>query len=263
MKKMLCILVLLLNLFTFSQVPKINASLINATPIEADEYIGEDNIGFLYFIKKNILFKIKNGEKYEYKNIQLGEISKVDLQNPLRILVFFSNFNTIIALDNQLNEVQKLNFNSINNSIALSAIGIAGLNNYWIFNETNQQLLLYNYIKNTTQAIGVIFEKPIKNYSSTYNNFFWIDTENNFYQCSIFGKKTWITKLPEYDQISITDEKIIVYQRNEKLFLFDIKKQKTIPIENIENSFISFYYKKQNLAIFTAQGITNHKIILP
>ncbi|MFK7002423.1 hypothetical protein BWK63_11735 [Flavobacterium covae] len=263
MKKLLCITLLLSNIFTFTQSSKITVSLINSKLIEAEEYIGEDNTGFLYFIKDNTLFKIKDSEKYQYKNITLGKISKVDLQNPLKILIFFENFNTVIALDNQFNEVLKSDFNNINNTITLQAIGISSLNNYWLFNQNNQQLLRYNYTTNTTQTIGVIFEKPIKNYFSTYNLFFWIDTENNFYQCNIFGKKTFLSKLPEYDKISISDEKIILYQINKKLFLFDIKQQKTIPIENIQNSFISFYYKNQKLAIFTAQGITNYKIILP
>ncbi|MFK7032859.1 hypothetical protein [Flavobacterium oreochromis] len=262
MKHFLSILILLSNPLIFSQIPNITTSLISFKPIEADEYIGEDNTGFIYYTKDNTLFKSKDSEQYQYKNVQLGKISKIDLQNPLRILIFFKNFNTIIALDNQLNEVQKIDFNNIN-SITIGAIGTSSLNNYWLFDENNQQLLRYNYTRNTTSLIGVIFEKPIKNYYSTFNYFFWTDIENNFYQCDIFGKKTFITKLPKYDKISINEEKHIVYQTNTSLFIFDIKNQKPFLIDNIQNSFISFYYKNQNLAIFTPQGITNYKIILP
>ncbi|MFK7049301.1 MULTISPECIES: hypothetical protein [Flavobacterium] len=263
MKKLLYTLLLLLTLFTSAQTYNIIPSLASSKSIEADEYIGEDNTGFLYFIKNNTLFKTKNAEKYQYKNISLGKITRVDLQNPLRILLFFENFNIVIALDNQLNEVQKLDFNNIDNTITLSAAGTSALNNYWIFNQNNQQLLRYNYTKNTTQPIGVTFEKPIKDYFCSYNEFLWIDTTNHLYQCNFFGKRTFITQIPEYDKIALDSEKNIIYQKNGTLFLYAIQTQKTYLIENIKNSIISFHYKNQNLAIFTAQEITNYKIILP
>lgn len=263
MKKLLVVCVFFHTLINTAQYNNIVASQMSSKFIEADEYVGEDAIGYQYFIKNNVLFKSKDSENFQYKNVQLGKITKIDLQNPLRILLFFENFNTLITLDNQLNEVQKLNLNEIDNNITLSAAGISGFNSYWIFNQNTQQLLLHNYLKNQTQAIGVVFEKPIKKYFSTYNYFFWIDLENDFYQCDIFGKKTLLAKFPEFDSISLNDEKIIPFQKEEKLYFFDIEKKKIIPVENIKKSFRSFYYKNQNLAIFTTEGITNYKINLP
>jgi hypothetical protein len=38
------------------------------------------------------------------------KITKVDLQNPLKIVLFYESFNSALLLDNQLNEIQKINF---------------------------------------------------------------------------------------------------------------------------------------------------------
>lgn len=55
----------------------------------------------MFYIKKN------NTQLWQYKNLSLGKITKIDLQNPLKIVLFYEGFNSVILLDNQLNEIQK------------------------------------------------------------------------------------------------------------------------------------------------------------
>ncbi|WP_246020771.1 hypothetical protein [Flavobacterium humi] len=239
------------------------ASQMSSQFIKADVFIGEDAYGYQYFIKNNVFFKIKGSEFMQYKNLALGKITRADIQNPLRIVLFYENFNTVVALDNQLSEVQKINFSEKPEGIVVSAAGMSSQNNLWIFNNLNQQLGLYNTIRNTYQAIGLPFEKNIKNYTSDFNYFYWIDAKNQFYSCDIFGKKKVLGQLPEYDSVSIADEKTVLFQKDSILYLFDVEKNKKTAIENIEKSYLSFHYKNQNLTIFTAEGITNYKINLP
>jgi hypothetical protein len=263
MKKTLFILLYLLPILTFGQYKNSIVSQMKLQFIIADEFIGEDSYGFQYFIKNNTFFKYKNNETWQYKSISLGKIAKVDIKNPLRIILFYENFNTIVALDNQLNEIQKLNFSEITPDIVVSKTGMSINDNLWIFNSLNQQLGLYNYAKNTYQSIGLPFNKKVKKYETSLNEFYWIDEENQFYKCDIFGKITLISKIADYDVVFIESGKTILYQKNESLFLLDLNKNKTIPLEDIEKTFKSFFYKDQNLAIFTTKGIINYKINLP
>jgi hypothetical protein len=69
----------------------------------------------------------------------LGKITKVDLQNPLKIVLFYESFN-VAPLDNQLNEIQKINFSSNANPIVITATGIASQNQLWVYNSLNQQI---------------------------------------------------------------------------------------------------------------------------
>lgn len=261
--KRLTFLLCLLSLFCEAQYTNPVASAMSSKFIVADDYVGEDALGAGYFIKNNTLFKFKNNDSFQYKNPLLGKITRVDIQNPLRIIVFYENFNTIIALDNQLNELQSISFTENNSNLILHAAGTAGQNNYWLFDQMTQGLLLFSYTSGAYKTIGVPFTKGIKYYATDYNFFYWVDQDNNLNQCDVFGKKTTISKIPEYDQISFSGESYLVYAKKDQLYLYDLTKQVSTPIENVKNSFKSFTYKNQNLAIFTPEGITNYKINLP
>ncbi len=263
MKNTLFIFLFWLPFLVFGQYKNSVVSQMKLQFIIADEFVGEDSYGFQYFIKNNTFFKFKDNQTWQYKSVSLGKIAKADIKNPLRIILFYENFNTIVALDNQLNEIQKLNFSEILEDVVVSKAGISINDSLWIFNSLNQQLGLYNYAKNTFQIIGLPFSKKVKKYETSLNEFYWIDEENQFYKCDIFGKITSICKIPDYDVAFIENEKTVLYQKDELLFLLDLDKNKTIPLEDIEKTFKSFFYKDQNLAIFTVKGIINYKINLP
>lgn len=263
MKKIAFAFLFLISNLAFSQYKNNVVSQMKIQFIEADEYIGEDALGFQYFIKNNSFFKLKDKETWQYKNVALGKIAKVDIQNPLRIVLFYENFNSVITLDNQLNELQKHNFSDIIDGVVVSATGNSNNNNLWIYNSLTSQLGLFNYTKNTYTTIGQPFNKSIKKYETKLNAFYWIDEENHFYSCDIFGKKKSISIIPEFDEVFIENDETILYKKNNLLYLLDIKNNRTIPIEGIEKSYKSFFYKDQNLAIFTTEGVTNYKINLP
>ena len=127
-----------------SQNLKQNAVLMDSIRFDGDQFLGYDPFGFYYTIKNNVFSKINTRDTLEYKNISLGKITKVDLQNPLKIVLFYENFNTVILLDNQLNETQKINFSESTIPFVVSAVGIASQNQLWIYNSMNQQLGLYD-----------------------------------------------------------------------------------------------------------------------
>ena len=263
MKKILLFLFVISSISFHAQYTNPVASQMSTKFIEADDYVGTDALGYDFFIKNNTLFKFKNAEKYQYKNVSFGKISKVDIQNSLRILIFYENFNMIIALDNQLNEVEKLNLSQTDYNITAGAIGTSSQNNYWIYNTLTQRLGLYNYAKESFKYITNAFTKEIKIYKATYTHFYWVDTDNQLNSCSIYGKVSNLGVLPSFDQIHLSDESVIAYQKNGQLYLYDVINKTSTPVENIQKTFKSFSYKNQNLAIFTAEGITNYKINLP
>ena len=110
MKNYFLFLFVIVSTTLFSQEKSIATSLIATEFLEADIFVGKDKFGFNYYIKNNVFFKKDNQELFQYKNVALGKIMKVDLLNPLKIILFYENFNTIIIVDNQLNEIQKINF---------------------------------------------------------------------------------------------------------------------------------------------------------
>lgn len=260
----------LITLFFFTTIPiafgqnqKILASKLDEITINTEQFLGYDQFGYYYTIKNNIFSKIKNSETLEYKNITLGQINKVDILNPLKIVLFYENFNTVILLDNQLNETEKINFSENQISIVANATGIASQNQLWIYNSLNQQIGLYDYLKKDYKTISTSFPESIKYYQSDFNNFYWIDEKNNWYCCNIFGKITKKGNIPNFDSIEIINENQFIFSKDSILTLKDIEKSEKFEIEILEKTFKKFSYKDQILSIFTSEGITNYKIIIP
>jgi hypothetical protein len=224
-----------------------------------------DPFQYCYSVQTHVFRKTLDKEYFEYKNVTLGKITKVDIQNPLKLLLYYEDFNTVILLDNQLNETQKINFSIENTPINVTAIGIASLNQLWIYNNLNQQIGLYDYLKNTYKTVGTPLTAKIKHYTTDFNTFLWIDENNQGYSCSIFGNITSLGEFPICDQLQIISANTVLISQEEELFLLARQSDNSwiktkIPIA--EKRFQNFYYQGQNLTIFTNEGISNFKIIL-
>ena len=263
MKKITLLIVFLLSSLGHCQYLDPVASQMGSQFIQADQFVGQDALGYNYFIKNSTLFKIKNGENYQYKNIYLGKISKVDIQNSLKIVVFYESFNTVIILDSLLNEIQKIDFSVNKQNIIASAAGVSSGNNIWIFNSVNQQIGLYDYLKKEYKNIAIPVGGTIKYYQTSFNNFFWIDERNYCYSCDLFGKIIALGKVPDFDLVQLTSTQSVVFKKDDLLYYYALNGDKKTLINLAEKSYLSFYYVDQNLSIFTTEGITKYQINLP
>ena len=262
-KKIMILFITLQFAIVLAQEQNLKAQLISVQKIDADIFVGFDNMVNLYYIKDNVLLKKYGNESWQYKNLSLGKITKIDIQNPLQLVLFYENFNTVILLDNQLNETLKINFSENTIPLQLTATGIASQNRLWIYNSLTQQMGLFDYLKNTYQTITPSITGNLKWYESNFNTFQWIDDTLNWYAFTPFGKITLLGKIPDFDQVQITKDNEILYLKDKKLHLLNFQKNIRYPIEGIEKSFKNFYYRDQILSIFTNQEITNYQITIP
>lgn len=262
MKKIFYFFLLFICTMVLGQT-KLKTTLVNTKEFENKTYIGFDGLGNNYYINENVFIKENETQKWEYKNVALGKITSVDFINPLKIVVFYEDFNTIVTLDNQLNDVQKLNFFEIDTSIFASKIGLASQSQFWIYNALTQQILLFDYLKNTSKTIGNPIAENIKYTQTDFNNFYWIDDINNWYAIDIFGKVTLLANIPSFEKIQIVDNEKLLFSRENILYCLNNVTKTIYEIEIVEKSIKNYYYKDQILAIFTNQQIKNYKIKLP
>lgn len=262
MKIILFLLGLFFSSCIFSQ-ETIVLSAIDSTLVTMDNYIGKDNLKHDYFLKNNVLKKINTNEKFQYQNLSLGNIEKVCLTNPLQIVVFYKDFNTIVLLDNQLNETQQIDGNKLEIPIKIEGFGLAGQNQVWLYDGFLQKISLYNFNSNTNKIISTPINGKIKEYSSDYNFFYWIDDANILNSISIFGKIKTFTKIPEFEDIQIVDSTKLIYSINQELFYFNSRKPLVTKININEKSFDNFFFNNGILSIFTRSHIINYKIDLP
>lgn len=118
-------------------------ALIKQLPVNSN-YITSDIFDNVYAVNKYELnqFDKKGILLSTYSNRNLGNIGFIDVSNPLRILVFYNNFNSILFLNNKLSPITE--------SVSLDYIGFSSVgsacsssqNGFWIFDSRNMQPVL-------------------------------------------------------------------------------------------------------------------------
>lgn len=247
----------------FSQEKVINPILLSSLPLVADEFVTMDSFGYYYYIKSNVFYKQKDNELFQYKNLSLGKITRVDLQNPLKIVLFYEAFNTVITLDNQLNETLAVNFSKSQNPIVASAAGLASQNRLWIFNSLQMQLGLYDFTKQNLQPLAQPFQNPIRFYQTDYNRFYWIDSDQTVFFCDVFGKISTLGKIPSFDSVQLISNDLAIYQSDNQLYCYFFKDKKSSIIQIDKKIVEKFRIKDQFLIIFTNSEISTYQISLP
>lgn len=141
-------LLLLMGLFAFAAVRSQQSPADTTTLFRLTRTIGPgengfadftvDNLGNIYILRKdNQLRKLSpQGDSLAVFNDvrRYGQIASIDVTNPLKILVFYREFTTIIELDRFLNIVNTIDLRKLN-ILQVKAIGLAYDNNVWVFDE--------------------------------------------------------------------------------------------------------------------------------
>lgn len=263
MQKFVFSLFLLVSLSICSQTKELNPVLLSTETTEDDWFVGEDSFGSIYTIKDNEFRKTNRNQQFQYRNLSFGAILQVDLQNPLQPVLYYKAFNAAVLLDNQLNETQKINFSETNPELFPQAVSLASQNRLWLYDLNSQKLGLYDILRNTFSTISTPIKDAIQYYQSDYNYFYWVDIRNNCYVSTIFGKISFIGQAPVSDNLQFISPTRILFQKDNRLFLYDLENASVTNIRLPEKSIKSFYYKEQILATFTDKEIRNYKIILP
>lgn len=258
----------LIIIFNLCYLPMSSQEVINSIKLETiklgyDTFLGFDNQQNSYSIKNNVLTKKSPTKQFQYNNLSLGKITNVDFQNPLEIVIFYKNFNTVVLLDNQLNEIKKIDFNLKSTPINLEAVALSSQNQIWIYDSISSKIGLYNVNTDTFKWISTMLENPISYYESDYTHFYWTDIHLNLYRISIYGAIEKLGILPNFDTIQFTKNGNSIYKTDDKLYYYDLTSKSSSKIAIDEKIISKFFFRDGILSIFTQNEITNYKIILP
>jgi len=112
----------------------------------APKYVELDNLNRLYVVNENnvvINYSSENKEMYRYANNRRGNITDINVSNPLKILVFYGDFNQIVTLDNTLSPIKEFGLSDLGFS-DISAVAITNDDLYWIYDPMRFRLLKIN-----------------------------------------------------------------------------------------------------------------------
>ena len=228
-------------------------------PFKADEIVAIDNFETIYYTIGNILYK-KSEDKptINYSNVQLGFPTTVNAFNPLKINVFYQDFNTILILDNRLAEIFKVDFNTKQPYKNVSHISTGFDNTLWIFNQDLQRLELYDYKNDKLRATTVPVQSNVLGLLSDYN-YCWMLTENYLYQYTYFG--SLISKIVNkgYTSFAVDHENIIL-KSNTGLY-YKSKKAETITIVEMPKLLINqFLLTNETLYIYDSKKFHTYQL---
>ncbi|MEL6720508.1 MAG: hypothetical protein AAFP82_17510, partial [Bacteroidota bacterium] len=119
--------------------------LIQSIPTAAKS-IHLDQLHQLYFVTlDNRLLKIdaKGEQQFEYSNSLLGDITLVDVTDPLNIAIYYADYQTLVLLDRNLTELQIISLFELGFG-QVTAIGISNNQNIWLYDENDFKLKRIN-----------------------------------------------------------------------------------------------------------------------
>ncbi|HZH68964.1 MAG TPA: hypothetical protein VFD80_00760 [Flavobacteriaceae bacterium] len=257
MRYLFFITILLCNWAVFSQ-ESYSLTPIEKFALDADRFIGVDNLGDLYFIKNRTLHKTSTRDTYAFKDFQLGRMGSVDLLNPLRITLFYPDFNTAIVLDNRLNEVNRIPFVMKPPFLNVINATTANDNRLWIFNQDSQQLELYNYRNENLQVLSRPIAEDYRSHISNFN-FCYVLTENKLRMYNIYG--SYLKSIPNegFLKISLNRDRLLV-QTAEGVFLLTEELTKTTPVSTSQIAVKDLYLSEDFVYIYDGESVHKMKL---
>lgn len=102
-----------------------------------------DNLGNLYIVSSTGQIKKINeagdsvGVYNQHRNY--GNLFSIDVSNPLKILLFYKDFSSVVVLDRFLSNITTVNLKNFS-ILQPAAVGLSYDNNIWVFDEYDSKL---------------------------------------------------------------------------------------------------------------------------
>lgn len=243
---------LLISTAVFSQ-KTIKVELTETVPFKAEQLVAINNFGTLCYTIGTTLYKIDPQNTYNYSNVQLGNITSADAFNPLKINIFYKNFNTVMILDNRLAEIYKINFNTLQPYKHVTHVSTGNDNTLWIYNQDLQHLELFDYKKKEIRATTMPIQSNVLDLKSNFNEV-WLLTEKYLYQYNYFGSTLLKIKNEGYLKIS-EDNGHLIIQTKDQLYFLPKKSEDPIPIQLPLMLIKQFSLTNETLYIYTDETL--------
>lgn len=106
-----------------------------------------DNLDNIYIINSTDQLKKlnANGDSVAvYNNVtRFGKVSYIDVSNPMRVLLYYQDFSTIVILDRLLSTRNIIDLRK-HDILEVQAVGLSYDNNIWVFDEVESKLKKIN-----------------------------------------------------------------------------------------------------------------------
>ncbi len=161
-----------------------------------------DNIGNIYLTHNEELMKYNAAGQplKKFSSMRYGKITFVDATNPLKILLYYKDFQQIVFLDNQLSQNSE-NISLENLGYEQTELVCTSFNNsFWIYNKQNNELVRFNEnsqpISKTGNLKQVLQVNLKPNFMIEHNSYLYLNCPDiGVYVFDIYGTFTKIISI--------------------------------------------------------------------
>jgi hypothetical protein len=210
-----------------------------------DSLLTSDNLSNVYYVKEAVLHKKNDEESLTYSNLHLGDIFSIDITNPMKIVVFYKDFNAVVLLDDKLNELtDAIDFNT-EFSKNISYVGTATDASLWLFSADDNSLQIWNYkTKKTTINTVLLNDFKFELAASNYQ-YIWLISDKDVHLYNVYG-----SFIKQFDVDSIKKAKTynngLLYLTKDTFFYTKDNRYESL-LSNVQQQKTDF--KKANFSI--------------
>ncbi|MEM1123581.1 MAG: hypothetical protein AAGJ18_24290 [Bacteroidota bacterium] len=196
--------------------------LVRTIPVKST-YLTVDNLYNLYVATEDGQIRKYNEQgvqQFDYNNYRYGAVGKIDVRNPLNILVYYPELASVVILDRTLSEMRQLNLFDLD-LIEPKAVAIANDNNLWIFDQVAAILRKVNQEGATLFESRNLNQLTRKNLNPAFlqesNNLIYLsDAEQGLFVFDAFGQLKQQFPIHGMASFQVIDKKVI-YRQAEKI----------------------------------------------
>lgn len=186
-----------------------------------------DNLGNLYLVSgTNQIKKVSaNGDSIGvYNNVRrYGKIYSLDVSNPLKVVVYYKDFATIVVLDRFLNVRNTIDLRKLN-ILQASAVATSYDNNFWVYDDLDNKLKKINdngivimESADYRQAFDVV---PVPAAIFDRNGMLYLsDFKQGIFLLDYYGAKKNFWPFPSTILVEVVDKNVLIIKNNNGTYL--------------------------------------------
>ena len=192
-------------------------------------YLNVDMLDNIYLITAgNQLKKINgNGDSLAVFNDvkKYGNPSYIDVTNPLKILVYYKNYSTVVVLDRLLTERNTINLRN-HHIFSVQAVATSYDNNIWLFDEQDYKLKKINeegeMLQESSDLRQLMDSVPSPQVIiDNENQVFLYDTSRGFYIFDYYGAMKNTIPFLKWNDVAVSGKQMMGFSEK-KLFSYQL-----------------------------------------
>lgn len=256
--KIFVLIIFYINNTAFAQPFKLIAKIDTVANLAAIDNFG--NI-FLVTPKNEVLkFNPKGKFLWNYTNNAYGNINQIDVSDPLRVILYYADYQQLVQLNNNLSEISKFNFSSNPNQL-ITLVASANNNGFWLYDSLNREIKKLS--NNFTEDLSTsnLYQRDGLNLNANFmvnsNEYLFINDLGTGVQIfDRFGNYFKVAAINCISHFDVSGNQIY-YVANKKLHCYNYLTFESKILETpVMPKFRDMILHNQQLIIFTEKGVT-------